>query len=151
MDDDKKRRETRGETKGPEAQWPPRPGRRVSALSTPQLVAGLTSEMRELVRKEVALAKAELRVDLKQEVKTAKWLALALVMALCFVNMLFVAAALFVARWISPPLAALVVAGGLLVLAAVFGSLGRAALVKPMETTRRTLNESWAWAKNRIA
>lgn len=151
MDDDKKRAGRRGETTAPETQWPPRPGRRVSALSTPQLVAGLTSEMRELVRKEVALAKAELRVDLKQEAKTAKWLALAVVMALCFVNMLFVAAALLLARWISPPLAALAVAGGLLILAAVFASLGRASLVKPMETTRRTLNESWAWAKNRIA
>ena len=135
----------------PANQWPPRPGRRVSALSTPQLVAGLTAEMRELVRKEVDLAKAELRVDLKAEAKSAKWLGLAAVMALCFLNMLFVAAALLVARWISPPLAALVVAGGLLLLTALFAMLGRASLVKPLESTRRTLNESWAWAKNRIA
>jgi len=65
--------------------------------------------------------------------------------------MLFVAAALLVARWISPPLAALLVAGALLLLTALFAMLGRASLVKPMESTRRTLNESWAWAKNRIA
>jgi cytochrome c biogenesis protein CcdA len=120
-------------------------------MSTPQLVAGLTSEIRELVRKELGLVKAELRVDLKQEAKTAKWLGLALVVGLCFVNMLFVAAALFVARWIAPPLAALAVAGVLLILAGVFAMLGRASLVKPLETTRRTLNESWSWAKNRIA
>ena len=133
------------------AEWPPRPGRNVSSMSTPQLVAGLTSEMRELVRKEVALAKAELKVDLKSEVKTVTWLGLALVMALCFLNMLLVAAALFVARWISPPLAALAVAGVVLVLTVVFAMTGRASLVKPMETTRRTINEGVAWAKNRIA
>jgi hypothetical protein len=132
-------------------EWPPRPGRRVASMSTPQLVAGLTSEIRELVRKEVDLVKAELRVDVKQEVKTAKWLGLAAVMALCFLNMLFVAGALFVARWIAPPLAALAVAGGLLVVTVVFVMLGRASLVKPLETTRRTLTESWSWAKNRIA
>ena len=132
-------------------EWPPRPGKRVTNMSTPQLVAGLTSEIRQLVRKEVDLAKAELRVDLKQEVKTAKWLGIAAVMALCLLNMLFVAAALFVARWIAPPLAALAVAGLMLVLTLVFGMLGRASLVKPLETTRRTLTESWSWAKNRIA
>jgi hypothetical protein len=147
------RRSSMNEERKPhrEAEWPPRPGRRVASMSTPQLVAGLTSEIRDLVRQEVGLAKAELRVDLKQEAKTAKWLGLALVVGLCFVNMLFVAAALFVARWIAPPLAALAVAGALLVLAAVFAMLGRASLVKPLETTRRSLNESWSWAKNRIA
>jgi hypothetical protein len=133
------------------AEWPPRPGRRVASMSTPQLVAGLTSEIRELVRQEVGLVKAELRVDLKQEAKTAKWLGIAAVTALCFLNMLFVAGALLLARWIAAPLAALGVAGLLLVLTAVFGMLGRASLVKPLETTRRTLNESWTWAKNRIA
>ena len=145
------RGESMSEERRPENQWPPRPGRRVSALSTPQLVAGLTAEMRELVRKEVDLAKAELRVDLKAEAKSAKWLGLSAVLALCFLDMLFVAAALLVARWISPPLAALLVAGALLLLTALFAMLGRASLVKPMESTRRTLNESWAWAKNRIA
>ena len=145
------RRESMNDEGRTTAEWPPRPGRRVASMSTPQLVAGLTSEVRELVRKEVGLVKAELRVDLKQEVKTAKWLGLAAVMALCLLNMLFVAATLFVARWIAAPLAALAVAGLLLVLTAVFGMLGRATLVKPLETTRRTLTESWSWAKNRIA
>jgi hypothetical protein len=145
------RRNGMNDERRPAPEWPPRPRRNVASMSTPQLVAGLTSEMRELVRKEVALAKAELRVDLKAEAKTAAWLGVAIVMALCFLNMLFVAAALFVARWIAPPLAALTVAGGVLVLAVVFAMVGRASLVKPMETTRRTLNEGLAWAKNRIA
>jgi hypothetical protein len=65
--------------------------------------------------------------------------------------MLFVAGALYLARWLAPPIAALAVAGGLLVLAIVFGLVGKAALVKPLETTRQTLSENWSWAKNRIA
>jgi len=145
------RRHTMEEERRPRAAWPPRPARSITAMSTPQLVAGLTTEVRELARKEVELAKAELRVDIKAEAKSVTWFAVAAILGICFVNMLFVAAALLVARWLDPPIAALAVAGLLLVLAVIFGLVGKAALVKPMETTRRTLNESWTWAKNRIA
>jgi hypothetical protein len=135
----------------PPRPWPHAEGRRVSELSTPQLVAGLTGELRGLIARELELARTELRIDLKAEVKSARWLGIAAILALGFLNMLFVAGALYLARWIAPPLAALAVAGGLLVLAIVFGLVGKAALVKPLETTRQTLSESWSWAKNRIA
>ncbi|HEX4440910.1 MAG TPA: phage holin family protein [Thermoanaerobaculia bacterium] len=145
------RRDPMEEERKPREAWPPRPARGITSMSTPQLVAGLTTQMRELARKEVELAKAELRVDLKAEAKSVTWFAAAAITGLCFVNMLFVAAALLVARWLDPPIAALAVAGLLLVLGVIFGLAGKASLVKPMETTRRTLNESWSWAKNRIA
>jgi len=131
--------------------WPPAQGRRVAELSTPELVAGLTGELRELIARELELARTEVRLDLKSELKSVRWLGIAAVLGLGFVNMLFVAGALYLARWLEPPLAALAVAGGLLVLAVVFGLVGKAALVKPLETTRQTLSESWTWAKNRIA
>jgi len=131
--------------------WPPRPGRAVSGLSTTQLVAGLTGELRQLVQTEVELAKAEVRADWKAELKSMRWLGLAAVAALGFVQMLFVALAMWLAQRISPPLAALAVAGGLLAVALVFGLLGRASFVKPLESTRKSLNENWTWAKNRIA
>ena len=142
-------KETKDEA--PVRRWPPRPGRAVSALSTPQLVAGLTAELRELVRSEVELAKAEVRSDWKAELKSVRWLGLAAVAALGFVQMLFVALALWLAQRISPPLAALAVAGGLLAVALIFGLLGRASFVRPLESTRKSLNESWTWAKNRVA
>ncbi len=135
----------------PPRPWPPAPERRVAELSTPQLVAGLTGELRELIARELELARTEVRIDLKAELKSARWLGIAAVLALSFLNMLFVAGALFLARWLEPPFAALAVAGGLLVFAVVFGLVGKAALVKPLETTRQTLSESWSWAKNRIA
>jgi len=139
------------EDEAPVLGWPPRPGRAVSGLSTTQLVAGLTGELRQLVQTEVELAKAEVRADWKAELKSMRWLGLAAVAALGFVQMLFVALAMWLAQRISPPLAALAVAGGLLAVALVFGLLGRASFVKPLESTRKSLNESWTWAKNRIA
>ncbi len=126
-------------------------GNRVSDLSTPRLVSGLTSELRGLIGKEIALAKAEIRIDWKTRVSRAKWLGLAAVLALCVLNLLFVAAALFLAKWVALPVAALVVAGALAGLTAVFAILGKGALEKPLEATQRTLQEGWAWAKNRIA
>jgi hypothetical protein len=131
--------------------WPPRPGRRVAALSTPELITGLAAEVRELIGKEIELAKTEARADLKAELKSARWVGVAAVAALAFVNMLCVALALALAERLSPPLAALIVAGGLLAVTVVFAMLGKASLVSPLETTRKTLDESWTWAKNRIA
>jgi hypothetical protein len=131
--------------------WPKAPGRAVSSLSTPELVAGLTGELRDLVRTEIELAKAEVRSDWKAELKSVRWLGLGAVAALAFVQMLFVALALWLAQRISPPLAALAVAGGLLAVALILGLLGRASFVRPLEATRKSLEESWAWAKNRVA
>jgi len=135
----------------PDVPWPPRPGKRVAALSTAQLVAGLTGELKELIRKELELAKTEARVDLKAGLKSFRWLGLALVAALAFVNMLCVALAMYLAQRMPPPLAALIVAGALLIAALGLGLLGKAAFVRPLETTRKTAEETWTWARNRIA
>ena len=135
----------------PTPAFPAVPVRRVSDLSTPQLVAGLTGELRELIAREMELVKTEVRIDLKSELRSARSLGIAAVLALAFLDMLFVAGALWLAQWIAPPLAALAVAGGLLVLAIVFALVGKAALVRPLKATRQTMTENWTWAKNRIA
>jgi hypothetical protein len=134
-----------------ETEWPRRPGRGIAGLSTPRLVSSLTSELKGLIEKEVELAKAEIRVDLKAELKSVKWLGIAVALALCFLNMLFVALALLLAKWMALPVAVLVVAGALLAVTAFAALRGKAAFVKPLETTRKTLDEGWTWAKNRIA
>ncbi len=135
----------------PAPEWPPRPGRGVATLSTPRLVSGLTSELKGLIEKEIALAKAEIRVDLESGLKSAKWLGISAALALCFLNMLFVALALALAKWMALPVAALVVAGALLLVTVVAALRAKAAFVKPLETTRKTIDEGWTWAKNRIA
>jgi Putative Actinobacterial Holin-X, holin superfamily III len=132
-------------------EWPPRPGRGVASLSTPRLVSGLTSELKGLIEKEIALAKAEIRVDLQSDLKSAKWLGISAVLALCFLNMLFVALALALSKWMALPIAALAVAGALLLVTIGAALRAKAAFVKPLETTRKTIDEGWTWAKNRIA
>ena len=76
---------------------------------------------------------------------------MAAVLALSVLNLLFVAAALWLGRVLAPPVAALVVAGIVLVLAVAAALVGKAAFVEPLEKTRKTLNEGWTWAKKRIA
>ena len=127
------------------------PGEGLDAVPTARLLSDATKELGELTRKEIELAKAELRKDLKVELAMAKSLGIAAIAALCFVNMLFVAAALFLADYLPAWAAALIVAGFLLLVAAGFGFAGWKKKVKPLESTRKTLKENWQWAKSRIA
>lgn len=127
------------------------PGPGLDSVPTGTLLSTATRELGELTRKEIELAKAELRKDLKTELAMLKSLAIAAVAALCFVNMLFVAAVFFLAGYLPAWAAALAVAGFLLLLAAGFGYAGWRKRVKPLESTRKTLKENWQWAKSRIA
>jgi hypothetical protein len=127
------------------------PGEGLDSVSTTALLSTATRELGELTRKEIELAKAELRKDLKAELAMVRSFAIAAIAALCFVNMLFVAAALWLAAYLPAWAAALAIAGSLLLVAAGFGYAGWKKKVKPMESTRKTLKENWQWAKSRIA
>ena len=131
--------------------WPPRPGESVRSLPTSALITGLTGELRELVAKEIDLARTEWRMDWKAELRSARWFGVSAILALGFVNMLFVAAALWLGTRLAPPVAALVVGGVLLLGAAAMAWLGKSALKKPLETTRKTLREGASWARKRVA
>jgi hypothetical protein len=120
-------------------------------LSSADLFTDTTREIGELIRKEIELAKAELRADLKQEFAMARSFGIAALAALVFVNMLFVALALWLSLFLAPWIAALVVAGVLLLLAGGFAGFGWTRRVRPLEATRKTLKENWQWAKSRIA
>lgn len=129
----------------------PVPGSGLDSVPTSALLSSATRELGELTRKELELAKAELRADLKGELAMVRSFAIAGVAGLCFINMLFVAAAFFLAGSMPGWAAALSVAGLLLLVAASFGYLGWKKKVKPLESTRKTLKENWQWAKSRIA
>ena len=136
----------------PDFRWPPRPGKRVAALSTAQLVAGLTGELKELIRKELELAKTEARVDIKAGLKSFRWLGSRRSWpSLAFVNLLCVALALWLARACCRRRPRSSSPARLPRRAVIFALLGRASFVRPLESTRKTLSESWAWARNRIA
>jgi hypothetical protein len=126
-------------------------GSSLDSVPTATLLSNASRELGELTRKEIELAKAELRADLKEGLAMARSFAIATVAGLCFVNMLFVAAALWLSRFLPSWAAALSVAGLLFVLAGSFAYAGWKQKVRPLEATRKTIKENWQWAKSRIA
>ena len=127
------------------------PGRGLESVPTSALLSKVSRELSELTKKELELAKAEIRADLKKEIAMARSFAIAAVAALCFLDMLFVAAAFWLSAFLPGWAAALIVAGGLLLFAVAFGWIGWKKKVTPLESTRKTLKENWQWAKSRIA
>jgi hypothetical protein len=123
-------------------------------LSTRELVTELARKASLLARKEVALAKSEVREDLRTEIRTATGLGVAGVCALCTLNLLLVALVLALAEaevlrgWV----AALVVAAGVLAIGTVAGLVGWSRRVKaPLDATKRSVQENVRWAKERMA
>ncbi len=125
---------------------------RVKNAPTRELLEDSLHDARTLIEKEIALAKAELRSDLKSEIAMARDLGIAAVLGLCGLSVVFVAGALALGLVLAPWLAALIVGVALLLLGAAFGAAGWARRNRaPLEVTRQTLKEDWQWAKNHVA
>jgi hypothetical protein len=124
----------------------------IRALSTRELVREITRKATLLARKEIDLAKTEIKADLQSELATAKGLGIAAVVALLGLNGLFVALILALGRVMPGWLAALLVAG---VFLAGGGIIGYASwtrrVTSPLARTRRMLRETAQWAKERLA
>jgi hypothetical protein len=138
--------------------WP-EPGRAPPAeplrtRPTRELVADAARTASELVKKEIELAKAELRTDLRAEVKMAGGLGVAGVCALCVLQLglTAIALALMEAGVLPGWAAALVVAAVVLAVGTVAGLWGWSKRVRrPLRRTRGSLRENVRWAKERIA
>jgi uncharacterized membrane protein YqjE len=123
-------------------------------LSTRDLVTELARKASELARTEVALAKAEVKQDLRAEIKMASGLGIAGVCAILTLAMLLVAIVFALTESGAAPgwLASLLVAAVVLAIGTVAGLVGWAKRVKtPLDATRRSLQEDLKWAKERIA
>jgi Putative Actinobacterial Holin-X, holin superfamily III len=121
-------------------------------LSNRALIGEITAKASLLVRKEIDLAKAELRADLQAQLATAKAFAVAAVAALLGLSVLLVAGVLALAIIIPGWAAALIVGGLVLAIAAVLGYVGwRRLVTSPMAVTRQTLKEDLRWVKERLA
>lgn len=123
-------------------------------MRTKDLVTEMATKGRLLVRKEVELAKAEVKADLRREIKTASGLGVAGLCALFTVQLLLVAVVLALMEGGVLPgwAAALVVAAVVLAIGTAAGLWGWAKRVrKPLDTTRRSLREDVRWAKEQIA
>lgn len=122
----------------------------VAALSTRELIGEIMGRGTLLLRKEAELARAEIAADLKSHLAMAKGLAIAAVCGLLGLNALVMALVFGLTAWIPGWLAALVVAGVLLVLAALIGYIGWSRRVMPLTVTRKMLKEDVRWAKQQL-
>jgi len=122
------------------------------SLSTRQLLTQLLETVSLLVTKEVELARAELKANLKTELDMVKLLAAGGIVAVFGVNMLLVAAVFALTVWMPGWMAALGVAVLLLAIAGLLGLIGWQRRVSaPLAVTRKTVKEDVQWAKERLA
>ena len=122
------------------------------SLSTRQLLSRLVETVSLLVAKEVELARAEIKADLKAELSMVTLLVAAGVVAVFSVNMLLVSAVFALTVWMPGWLAALAVAALLLVIGGVLALVGWQQRVSaPLAVTRQTVKEDVQWAKERLA
>jgi len=121
-------------------------------LPTLELVREITAKGAELVKKEVELAIAETKADLRAELGMVKMLAAAAVGALATLNLLLVAAALALGPVAPPWLAALALAAVAGVVTLLLGAIAwRLRVTRPLARTRKTVEEDVRWAKEQIA
>ncbi len=121
------------------------------ALSSTRLMGETAKEAIALIKAQVELAKTELKEDLRSEVGAVKGLSVALVAALCGINILLVAGAFGLARVMPIWAALLVVAGVVLLVAGIAAALGVKKVRVPLQRTRRSLEEDVRWVKERTA
>lgn len=116
------------------------------------LLAALRCSVRSLATKEVELAKAEMRCDLKSALVMAKAYGVAFVCGLLGVNILLVGLVFALAQVLPGWAAALLVAAPLILAAAVARAIGWAWRVRqPFGNTRASLMENLAWVRDRLA
>jgi hypothetical protein len=124
----------------------------VEGMSNRELLSHLIDSATLLAKKEIELAKAELKQDIKAEVGMAKGLGIGALCALCTVNLMLVASALALGTVVAEWAAALIVAAAVLAVGSVAGMIGwKKRVTDPLESTRRTLKEDALWAKERLA
>lgn len=120
-------------------------------LSTVELVKQITSDMRQLVQKEVELGKTELEADLKAEAVTVGGLSAAAVGGLCTLNLLLVTVVLALSLVLRGWLAGLIVSGAMLLIAAAVATVAwRKRVRSPLARTQRTLKEDVQWTRERL-
>jgi hypothetical protein len=120
-------------------------------LSTVELVKEIAAEVGHLVEKQIALAKTELKADLKAEATMVGGFGIAALGATATVNLLLVTAALALAQIMSGWKAGLLVSSVVLLGASVVAAIAWKRRVRsPLARTQRTLREDVEWTKERL-
>jgi len=127
-------------------------GSALEGARTGTLVKELVSQVELLARKEVELAKVELRANLHKEAGVAGGLGLAAVTLLITITLLLVTAVLGLSLVLPGWAAGLIISGVTLAVTIVLGLVSWSRRVrKPMARTRETLKEDYTWARERLA
>jgi len=131
---------------------PPDRSAPLTNASTSQLVGRLAEESKDLVKKEVDLAKAELRTELKNEAKLALGFAAGGLAAFLALQILLAALVLGLAESMPGWTAALVVGGGVLAVGAAAALIGWGYRVRhPLSKTRKTIKEDAEWVQQGLS
>jgi hypothetical protein len=120
-------------------------------LSTKDLLKNLFSDTSELVKTEVALAKTELKHDLKSEIAMAKGVGAGALLGYTGLILLFVTAIIALGHVMPDWGAGLLVSGLVLAAAGISAAVGWGKRVrKPLEKTRREARATLTLAKERM-
>jgi hypothetical protein len=118
----------------------------------PTLLRSVFDRGRRLMTKTAELAVAEAREDLRSEVAAMKGLAAAAVLGILGVAMLLVAAVFGLSTVMPAWAAALAVSAPFVFASTLLGWVAWSRRIRnPLESTRRSAEETLQWAKNRIA
>ena len=116
--------------------------------SMPDLVRSITTDVADLVKKEVELARIEIVEAVNARLKAAGAIAFAALLALFVLAFVGLAASTALDKVLEPWASRLVVAGGFLVVAVVAVLFAMRVLKSPVAPeTKRTLREDAEWAK----
>jgi len=125
---------------------------RVTRLSTVQLLREIASQGGLLVKKQVALAKTELKADARTEAKVAGGLGLAAVGAIITLTLLLVTAAFALALVLPAWAAGLIVTGVVAVFVAILAGVSWSRRIrKPLQRSRDELKQDIRFTKERFA
>jgi hypothetical protein len=125
---------------------------RVTRLSTVQLLKEIASQGGLLVKKQIALAKTELKSDARTEAKVAGGLGLAAVGAIITVTLLLVTVAFALALVMPAWAAGLIVSGVMALAVAILAGVSWSRRIRrPLERSRAELKEDVRCTKERFA
>jgi uncharacterized membrane protein YqjE len=127
------------------------PEQRVEGETTGQLFAHLVDQSRALVKKELELARVELRADIKRELAMAQSMGVACLCALAAFGLLLSAAVFGIGTALPLWAAALIVGGVMLAAGALAALIGWKLRVQhPLDHTQRSLKEDIQWTRERM-
>jgi len=125
---------------------------RITRLSTTALVREIASQATLLVKKQVALARTEIKADARTEAKVAGGLGIAAIGAIIFATLLLVTAVLALALVLPAWAAGLIVSGVVAAAVAIVAAMSwRRRVRRPLAHSRDVLRADVRLAKERFA